>query len=155
MSCITLNADISELDNVMNFLNEKIPKGYEVCYPKARLALEEIFINIAMYAYLDKVLPTNIPTSTNNMHNKVRLEIDITHINNEPLLRLTISDWGKAYNPFMDAPTPDTTLSVKERPVGGLGLFLVKQIVKAYTYKFEEYTNIVELFFTQNCNTPT
>ncbi len=152
MSCITLSADIVELESAMNFLKDNIPKGYESSYPHARLALEEIFINIAKYAYINEPMPADMSSIVNNMHNKIKLKIDVTHINKEALLRLTISDWGTAYNPFLEAQNPDISLSVEDRPIGGLGIFLVKQVVKYYTYQFKNFTNIVELFFAQDSN---
>ncbi len=148
MPCIILNADISGLTDALQFMEENTPEAYNDCRAKVRLALEEIFINIVNYAYIDPDSLARLPEEAQKMHNKVQFEIGITPINNEPLLHLIISDWGRPYNPFTESPVPDISLDVEDRPIGGLGLFLVKNLATQYSYRHQNSSNIVELFFS-------
>ena len=64
----------------------------------------------------------------------------------EPKLRLRLlvdkgavvaqlEDNADAFNPFEEAPEPDPTLGLEERPIGGLGVFLVKQFANSRAYE--------------------
>ena len=56
----------------------------------------------------------------------------------------TVSDDGIPFNPF-DQIGPDTTLSVEEREIGGLGVLLVKEMTTSQTYQRLRNRNIVTL----------
>ena len=91
------------------------------------LAVEEIYINIASYAY---------PDSEGNA------EIILSENNGEFVM--TFIDEGVPYDPHAK-PDPDTTLSASERQIGGLGIFLVKKIMDSVTYKYEDGKNILTM----------
>ena len=91
------------------------------------LAVEEIYINIASYAY---------PDSEGNA------EIILSENNGEVVM--TFIDEGVPYDPLAK-PDPDTTLSASERQIGGLGIFLVKKIMDSVTYKYEDGKNILTI----------
>lgn len=91
------------------------------------LAVEEIYINIASYAY---------PDSEGNA------EIILSENNGEFVM--TFIDEGVPYDPLAK-PDPDTTLSADERQIGGLGIFLVKKIMDSVTYKYEDGKNILTI----------
>ena len=93
------------------------------------LAVEEVFVNIAKYAYHpDKGRAT------------VRVEVS-----DDPVqVRITFLDHGKPYDPLAKED-PDVTLSADERPVGGLGVFMVKQSMDDVTYEYKDGTNILTL----------
>lgn len=57
---------------------------------------------------------------------------------------VTLSDDGDPFNPF-DAPDPDLEASLEERPIGGLGVFLVKQLMDEMRYAYEDGRNRVRL----------
>ena len=59
-------------------------------------------------------------------------------------LRATITDDGKAFDPFAKA-SPDTTLSVMARPIGGLGIHLVMQMMDEVQYRRHGHQNIVTI----------
>ncbi len=74
----------------------------------------------------------------------------------EPELRLRIvldrgvvvaqlEDNGVAFNPFEEAPEPDTSLELEERPTGGLGVFLVKQLADSSAYERVDNRNRITL----------
>ena len=64
------------------------------------------------------------------------------------LLTVTVADDGHPFNP-LDAPVPDTTLSLEEREVGGLGIHLIRNMMDdvEYVYRdgFNELTLSVEV----------
>ena len=59
-------------------------------------------------------------------------------------LTLTVSDDGKAFDPFAKA-SPDTTLSVMVRPIGGLGIHLVKQMMDDVRYRRVGERNVITM----------
>ena len=80
------------------------------------LSLEEMFVNIAHYAYPDG-------------DGWAEVHVRVTDKGAE----ITLVDGGIPYNP-LDKEDPDVTLSVEEREVGGLGIFLVKKTMDDMTY---------------------
>lgn len=59
-------------------------------------------------------------------------------------IRLTFSDTGREYNPLTHAD-PDTRASIENRPIGGLGLVMVKKLVDSITYTRENGRNVLKL----------
>ena len=121
-------ADISQMQEVFSWLNDLCKKMQlsKSCTDKLNLAVEEIFVNIASYAY---------------PNNKGNVEISFKVIDNEEI-QLQFTDFGIPYNP-LEKPDPDITLSANERQVGGLGIFMVKQLADFIDYKFEAGKNIL------------
>lgn len=99
---------------------------------KIDVCLEEIYVNIASYAYGDKTGMVNISADKSD---------------NEITLKFT--DEGISYNP-LQKENPDITLSLDERPIGGLGIFMVKEMTKDIEYKREGNKNILILKFDIN-----
>ncbi len=91
------------------------------------IAVEEIYVNIAHYAYHPEV-----------GHATILCEIA------ENPLRLTLQflDNGKAFNPLAKKDA-DITLSAEERDIGGLGIFLVKKNMDHVAYRYEDGKNIL------------
>ena len=50
-------------------------------------------------------------------------------------------DWGKVFNP-LEKKGVDVTLAAEERPIGGLGIFMVKKMMDEVSYRYEEHKNI-------------
>ncbi len=92
------------------------------------LAIEEAFSNIVFYAYKDK-----------DKH-----EIKISVSLNNKRLTIEITDDGIPFNPLSQKP-PDTALPADERPIGGLGIFLISQIMDEMHYDRKENRNILTL----------
>jgi anti-sigma regulatory factor (Ser/Thr protein kinase) len=95
----------------------------------AQLVLEEIVTNIARYAF----------EAGASREVRVHLSVDTTWI------FLTVEDDGRPFNPLQDAPVPDTETPLEDRPVGGLGLHLVKEMVGRLEYEREGETNRVHM----------
>ncbi len=91
------------------------------------LVTEEIFVNIANYAYSEPGGFVTIRRSGGE---------------GPEGLTLTFIDGGVPYDP-LQKPDPDLTLPAEERPIGGLGVFLVKKIVDEAGYEYKEGKNIL------------
>ena len=95
---------------------------------KLDMCSEEIFANITFYAY----------PKTNG-------KIDVS-IDNADGITLKFEDEGVPYN-SLEKPDPDITLPPEERPLGGLGIFMVKEMAKEITYERLNNRNILTLKF--------
>lgn len=93
------------------------------------LAVEEIFVNIASYAYNPNVGPATIRTE----------------VNDNPLsVVISFVDKGVKYDPLAK-PDPNTKLSADERPIGGLGIFLTKKLMDDISYEYKDGQNILTI----------
>lgn len=93
-----------------------------------RLSIEEIATNIMKYSYSG---PASGP---------IRVECDATN----GVLQVRICDCGAPFDPN-DAPRPDLTADLAHRPVGGLGLFLVRELSDELRYHHDPATRWNEL----------
>ncbi|MCL2033121.1 MAG: ATP-binding protein [Oscillospiraceae bacterium] len=127
MTQITLPARLDRLDDVFGFvgaamqnagLNAKRQNNINV-------AVEEIFVNIAKYAYPEKEGGVTI-----------RLSVGPSKFSVE------FSDGGIPYNPLLKAD-PDMSLSADEREIGGLGIFMTKKLMDHVEYRYENNMNIL------------
>ena len=131
MKELRVPARLEELDHVLNFVNAEL-ESYE-CPMKAQMqiaiAVEEIYVNIARYAYHPEVGEATI-----------RCEVG-----GEPLqVVIQFMDGGKPYNP-LEKDDPDTTLGVEEREIGGLGIFMVKKSMDKIDYEYSDGKNILTI----------
>lgn len=128
---LDIEAIEENLGAVTAFVDERLERAG--CSMKAQmqidLAVEEVFINIAKYAY-----------APDKGRAVVRVEVS-----NDPVqVRITFLDHGKPYDPLAKED-PDVTLSAEDRPVGGLGIFMVKQSMDDVEYEYKDGTNILTL----------
>ena len=124
------NASIDELDNVLNFIDNEIKDiNDNKLLTKFNLVVEEIFVNIVSYAYEDK-----------NANNTVTISIK----DNDDKTIITFIDSGKHFNPLIK-DDPDISLSADERPVGGLGIYLVKKMMDNVEYEYKDNKNILTI----------
>ena len=93
------------------------------------MCAEEIFANITFYAYPEK--DGNIKVLIENEENKITLKFE---------------DSGIEYNP-LEKPDPDITLAPEERPLGGLGIFMVKKMAENVNYERKDNKNTLTLTF--------
>jgi sigma-B regulation protein RsbU (phosphoserine phosphatase) len=127
---LTLPNDISTIPQLSEFI-EGI--GEELCLEMSvlmslNLALEEAVVNVMEYAY-----PPD-----------VQGDVTIEAIANETQLKFIISDSGIPFDPTKKEAV-DTTLSAEERPIGGLGIHLVREIMDSVTYEYKDCKNILSL----------
>lgn len=107
-----------KVDEIMDFimLAPEVKERPSVSYA-VRLACEEIIVNIIHYAYADV--------------SQGYIGIDIASDRNE--LRIEIRDAGIPFNP-LERELPDISLAPEEREIGGLGIFLVRQMMDQVCY---------------------
>lgn len=96
---------------------------------KIRLSVEEVVENVVNYAYQDKAGWLEAITS---------LDDDST------ILTIVIKDAGVPFNP-LNAEDPDITLGAEEREIGGLGIFLCKQLMDKMDYKYQDGCNVLTM----------
>ena len=126
MKELIIDAAGKNLDVVLDFVNEELEKA---CCPsnlctKIGIAAEEIFINIAQYAYTSK---------TGSVIIKITCDKEAI---------IEFEDTGIPYNPLENAD-PDLTASAVDRDVGGLGIYMVKQIMDSAEYRHKDGKNIL------------
>lgn len=127
---LCLRNDITEISRIATFIEEV---GEELDLPLSlvmslNLVLEEAVANIILYAY---------PAKMND-------EITIHVAKKEQMLVFTITDSGIAFDPTQ-AEEADITLSIEERPIGGLGIYLIKKIMNEVEYQRIEGNNVFTL----------
>ena len=131
MKELTIAATTENIDVVTAFVDEQLEALG--CSMKAQMqiniAIDELFSNIARYAYNPDVGEAT-----------VRVEVI-----EEPLsVIITFIDGGVPYDP-LGADDPDITLSAEERTIGGLGIFMVKKTMDEITYRYEGGKNILAI----------
>ena len=103
-----------------------MPDSQELQF-KIRLAIEEIVENIVRYAY-------------ENGSGYLEASTEMC----DGYIRISFADAGKPFNP-LEKEDPDITLSAEDRSVGGLGIFLCKQLMDSVVYEFNEGRNTLTL----------
>ena len=131
MKEIVIDALTDNLPQVISFVDEQLEAAD--CPMKIQMqidiAVEEIFVNIAHYAY-----NPDVGTA------KVRVEV----LGEPPAVDITFIDNGIPYDPLAKAD-PDVTLSAEERQIGGLGIFMVKKTMDDVKYEYLDGHNILTL----------
>lgn len=94
------------------------------------LALDEIITNVVSYGFEKE------PEDP-----RIRVDLEL----GEGRLEVRIEDNGRSFNPLADAPLPDLTLPVDERPIGGLGIHLAKNLVHEISYRRVRNRNCLTL----------
>ncbi len=131
MERITVPASVDQLDTVQDFISERLEQ-YE-CPMKAMMAIEiaveEIFVNIASYAYRPEVGEATV----------------CCEVCEDPLeVTIQFLDHGKPFNPLEkdDADTSQEALLDRE---GGLGILMVKKSMDSVSYSYENGKNILTI----------
>ena len=128
---LTIEAKIENLDEVLTFVDGHLEELD--CPMKAQMqidvAVEEVFVNIASYAYAPGVGSATI-----------RLEAT----KDPGTVRITFIDRGVPYDP-LKKEDPDVTLSAEERAIGGLGIYMVKKAVDDISYVYRDGQNILSI----------
>ena len=127
---IKVQSDMNNLSKVLNFIEDNMQK-YHVANEtvfKMVTAAEEIYANIASYAYEKK----------EEMEIVVKTHFDGTYYH------IKFIDFGKEYNPLTRAD-PDISAPLEERSIGGLGIFLVKKFASDVTYTRQNNQNVLKI----------
>ena len=81
----------------------------------------------------------------NHGHDGGLHQISITFSSTDDALVIDILDDGKPFDPLTDAPIPNVNAPINERPIGGLGVYLVRKLMDEVTYRREEGRNHLTL----------
>lgn len=135
-----VEAKIENLDTVKDFIAEEL-EAFD-CSMKLQtqlaLVVEEIFVNIAYYAYSKDTRASNLQReqpSAKGGNVAIRIAVGDEVI-------IEFEDCGKPYNP-LEKDDPDITLDAEKREIGGLGILLVKNMTDAIKYRYEDNKNIL------------
>ncbi len=124
---LTVDAKVEHLDEVLAYVDERLER---IDCPMRKMmqidvAVEELFVNIASYAYGPEGGTATI---------RVNVDSDPRRVS------VTLSDSGVPYNPLLKQD-PDITLPAEKRRIGGLGIYMVKQSMDDFTYEYREGRN--------------
>jgi len=124
-------AKVDELNHVLAFVGEALEEA--ACSPKTQMqieiAAEELFVNIAHYAYEEK---------------EGRAWITVKMPESSDMISVIFEDEGIPYDP-LEKTDPDITQNVEERMIGGLGIFMVKKSMDHMEYKRENGKNVLTI----------
>jgi len=128
---LTIDAKIDNLERVLGFVDGLLEEAD--CPMKTQMqidvAVEELFVNIASYAY-----------TPGEGSATIRVELE-----REPgAVQITFIDSGVPYDPLAKAD-PDVTLSAEERGIGGLGIYMVKKSMDEMVYAYQDGKNILSI----------
>ena len=131
MNELVIEATRENLPKVISFVNEHLEAAD--CNMRTQIqidiAVEELFINIASYAY-DPEIGTAV------------VQVTVT---DEPLsVEITFIDNGRQYDPLAKED-PDITLPINKRKKGGLGIFMVKKSMDDIHYEYADGKNILTI----------
>ncbi len=128
-SFITLEASLEHLEMINSFLHKWAKKASLSTHSENELllAVEEVYVNIVKYAYTKSL-------------GKVSIHCRI----DEDSLVLKIKDEGIPFNP-LQLPEPHLISCLKERKVGGLGVFLMRRFVDKVKYEKQGKYNVLTL----------
>ena len=126
---LVLTTEIAEFDRLRSWFQEfarqvELP---EEITSRMLIAADEVFTNIAAYAY---------PGAAG--------QVEVSAEQKAAMLCLTFKDTGKPFDPTKSAD-PDIQAPAAERPIGGLGIFVMKKLMDQVEYRRENGCNILTL----------
>ena len=127
---LTVAAKLDKLSEVLGFLRDDMVESKILPSVQFRMieAAEEVFVNIAQYAYAD-------------FENG---EVDILTDFRENTYMAAFIDGGRKYNPLA-IKDPKVKAKFKDRQIGGLGIFLVKKLADSVEYEYDNNHNILKI----------
>ena len=127
-----VDAEIKNLPEIMEFIDDLLDRNSATMSAKSQIdvAVDEIFSNIAFYAY------------PKGQIGKAKVSVIMSADNEE--MTIIFEDRGKPYNP-LEKEDPDTTLSLEEKSIGGLGIFIVKKTMDSMEYENVNGHNVLTL----------
>jgi len=142
-SKIIISNKIEELHKITHFIEQlgkqnNLPSELTM---NLSLAIEEAVANIILYGFEEKKTSSTLSSQNKNAKSG---EIEISFNIENNMLVFTIIDEGKKFDITL-MENPDTALLAEERPVGGLGIFIIKQIMNEIEYRRENGKNILTM----------
>ncbi len=130
LETLRVPAQASQLEVVREFVLARAPVPLQ---PKVDLVLEELFLNVANYAYAGE-------------SGEIEIACGMQCSEDQGRFHLCITDWGRPFDP-MAAPAPDIAAALEDREVGGLGIHLVKEMTDALEYSRKNDANTLDCCF--------
>lgn len=133
MNVKEMPASIDFLDEAMTFIDAFLEEVGCTEDEKRyiEVSAEELFTNIASYAY-------------EQAGGMVRISVSLIKTEDEPAVSISFFDRGRPYNPFA-REDPDLDLPLSERPIGGLGVYMVKQFMDIVNYSYDSGCNVTTM----------
>lgn len=124
-------ASLDHLHGMLKFISEKAQAlGFKDHLRKIELAAEEAIVNVIHHSYSGR-------------EGKIQLDIDFNH----DALHVTISDFGKPFNPLAQETSFSPNVPIEERDVGGLGLVFIRKCADDVSYERKGEQNVLSLTF--------
>ena len=130
MAKVNLPAKLENLESMLSSIRDSAEKqGFgSKKINQIQIACEEALVNIISYAYPDKDGTIEIVCNTGEGRGLV----------------IEITDWGNPFDP-LSVLEPDTEASIEEREIGGLGIYMMRNIMDEVSYKREGNRNVLTL----------
>ncbi len=134
MKELQIEAKVENLQLVLDHIDEELvragcPMSVQI---QIDIAVEEMFVNIASYAYESGSGPAKIGISVSD---------------DNQTATIVLTDQGIPFDPLAK-PDPDVTLSADERQIGGLGIYMVKKTMDDVRYEYKDGSNILTIIKT-------
>lgn len=129
----SFDANVKELDNLFDYSSSvlEILEFSSKDIIMINTALEEVFVNVAKYAY------------------EGTGKVEITLSKSKEYVKFVFKDNGKPFNP-LEKEDPNINAKSDEREIGGLGIFMVKKIMDKLEYEYRNHQNILTLIKYKN-----
>ncbi len=127
---MTVSATPDQIEQVVDFVNEQLDTLG--CSDEVRIdvdvAIDELLGNIVQYAY-------------GSEGGTVTVRVDAQE--EPPAAAITFMDHGAPFNPLAQEQPNTTALPARERPLGGLGLFLARKLMDELDYRYQDGQNVL------------
>jgi len=123
MSELCIEAKTEKLQDVLDFVEQYLKDCSREVRSDVCIAVDEIFSNIVNHSEADDVT---------------------VRVSSDERILLEFEDDGEEYNPLL-CDDPDVELPLDERNLGGLGIFLVKNLMDSLEYRYEQGRNILTI----------
>ena len=127
---ITLDNDVSQVTELNRFVQSVTEDLHldKALSKRIKLAVEEVVVNIMEYAYIPDI----------------KGQVKVEAMANDKRLRFILTDSGRPFDPT-SVSRADTTLTVEDRPIGGLGILLVRNLMDTINYERIEGQNVLRI----------
>ena len=131
MKTLKVDAKVNNLSKVLDFINDELSEAGCSIRDAMQIdvAVEELFVNIALYAY-----PSGSGIAT----------ICISILNDPKTAEISLSDSGIPFDPLAKED-PDISLNADEREIGGLGIYMARKTMDEITYENSDGLNITTI----------
>lgn len=130
---LTVDATMDNMDKVISLVEENLDMAgcpMKITM-KIMVCVEEAYVNIVNYAY-------------GGQNGKCTIELQTESGDEKGYAKIVLRDGGIPFNPLIKEE-PDINLSAEERNIGGLGIYMVKNIMDRVDYAYEGKENILTM----------